>query len=75
MFVYNAVRELLLCGNTSVRAVDLRRFLSTVDSSESVEISRQLNVRTFCVPICVCVRVCVCACVRVCVCVRAHVCV
>ena len=27
-FLYTAVRELLLCGDTSVRATDLRRFIA-----------------------------------------------
>ena len=49
MFMYNAVREFILCGNTCVRAVDLRRFVSTVKEEGNVELSRQMSVsRTVC---------------------------
>ena len=47
IFLYNAVREFLLCGDTSVRAVDLRKNISRMEAEEREGYRKQLEVCTY----------------------------
>ena len=46
-FLYDAVREFLLCGDTNVRAVDLRKNFSKMEAEGREGFRKQLEVCTY----------------------------